>query len=76
MIRAILYIFREYGTASLQLITLLLGSWAFWKLFTNHLHTMNEKIDTIIKKQDEQGKDIVEVRERVSTLEGQSKLIK
>ena len=71
MIRAILYIFREYGTASLQLITLLLGSWAFWKLFTNHFHTVNEKLDKVIKTQDEQGKDIVSVKERVSTLEGQ-----
>ncbi len=76
MIRAILYVFEKYGTASLQLITLILGSWAFWKLFTNHLHTMDEKIDVIIEKQKEDSKDIVSIKERVSTLEGQSKLIK
>ncbi len=71
MIRAILYVLEKYGTVSLQLITLLLCGWAFWKLFTNHFRTLNEKVDKILKTQEDHGKDIVSVKERVSTLEGQ-----
>ena len=67
MLRVLLYLWENYGLDSLQLgVICFLG----WKLATNHLKHIADKINTISQKLTVFEKDLNKSKERISKLEG------
>ena len=67
MIKILLYLWENYGLDALQLgIICFFG----WKLFTNHLKHIDDKVDKVIEKLDTFDLELGKTKERVSKLEG------
>lgn len=67
MLKVLYSLFRDFGMDSLQLgIICFFG----WKLFSNHLKHMGDKIDHICKKIGIFEKDLNSTKERVAKIEG------
>lgn len=67
MLRFLLDILEKYGLDSVQIAIICIFG---WKLATNHLKHLKEKIDEIHKKVNEFDKELNDTKERVSKLEG------
>lgn len=71
MLKIAYSLIRDYGYVGLQFTQLGVIIWCFYKLFTNHLAHMDEKIDSIEDKVEMGNEKINKLDKRVSTIEGQ-----
>ena len=67
MLKILYALFRDYGMDSLQLGVICFFG---WKLITNHLQHLKNKIDHLCEKVDVFGKDLNSTKERVAKIEG------
>ncbi|KKM86371.1 hypothetical protein LCGC14_1279720 [marine sediment metagenome] len=70
MARALLFLLDKYGLGVLNLGLL---AYVSWRLATNHLRHLREKLETVIQGQEKLTKEVGQIKERVSTIEGQLK---
>ena len=68
MPRFFLQILQAYGFDILQLVVII---YLFWKLFTNHLKHVMERIDSNINETRCVKKEVIQLKERVARIEGQ-----
>lgn len=67
MLKVLYAIFRDFGIDSVQLGVICFFG---WKLFSNHLKHLKDKINYICKKMDIFEADINKSKERISKIEG------
>jgi len=68
MPRFFLQILQAYGFDILQLVVII---YLFWKLFSNHLKHVVERIDSNINETKCVKKEVIQLKERVAHIEGQ-----
>jgi len=68
MPRFFLQILQLYGFDILQLVVII---YLFWKLFTNHLKHVMDRIDSNINETRCVKKEVIQLKERVAHIEGQ-----
>ena len=68
MLRALLYLWENYGLDALQLGVICFFG---WKILTNHFKHLQDDITTIKNKLESFEENTTKIRERVAKLEGQ-----
>lgn len=73
VIRVCLIILEKYGMDALQLGVIF---YLFWKLFSNHLKHIIEKLDSNIKETKCVKREVINLKERVAKVEGRLEFTK